>query len=63
VPVEGAVPEAEVITGSASEPAETQAPEITEEMHDDALPETSMDVVVRSPEIQDTEPVRSAPML
>jgi hypothetical protein len=62
VPVEGAVPEAEVIAGSASEPAEAPAPEITEEVHDDALPETSMDVVVRSPEIQDAEPIRSAPM-
>jgi hypothetical protein len=31
-------------------------------VHDDALPESSMDVVVRSLEIQDTEPIRSAPM-
>jgi hypothetical protein len=31
-------------------------------MHDDALPETSMDVVVWSPEIQDAEPIRSVPM-
>jgi hypothetical protein len=31
-------------------------------VHDDALPESSMDVVVRSPEIQDTEPIRSTPM-
>jgi hypothetical protein len=46
-----AIPEAEVIAGSASGPAETLAPEITEEVHDDALPKTSMDVVVRSPEI------------
>jgi hypothetical protein len=29
-------------------------------MHDEALLETSMDVVVRSPEIQDAEPIRSA---
>jgi hypothetical protein len=35
---------------------------VTEEVRDDALPETSMDVVVRSPEIQDAEPIRSAPM-
>jgi hypothetical protein len=62
VPVEGVVPKAEVIAGSASEPVETPAPEITEEMHDDALPKTSMDVVVRSPKIQDAEPIRSAPM-
>jgi hypothetical protein len=62
VPVEGVVPEAEVIAGSTFEPAETPAPEITREVHDDALLETSMDVVVRSPEIQDAEPIRPAPM-
>jgi hypothetical protein len=28
----------------------------------DALPEVSLEVVVRSPEIQDAEPIRSAPM-
>jgi hypothetical protein len=38
------------------------ARETTEEVHDDALMESSMDVVVRSPEIQDAEPIRSAPM-
>jgi hypothetical protein len=62
MPVEGVVPEAEVITGAATEPAETIAPGVTEEVHDDALPETSLDVVVHSPEIQDAEPIRSAPM-
>jgi hypothetical protein len=35
----------------------------TEVVHDDTLLETSMDVVVRSPEIQDAELIRSAPML
>jgi hypothetical protein len=62
VSVEGVVPGAEELAGTASEPAETSALEITEEMHEDALPEASMDVVVRLPEIQDTEPIRSAPM-
>jgi hypothetical protein len=62
VSVEGVVPKAEVIAGSASGPAETAAPEITKEVHDDALPKTSMDIVVRLPEIQDAEPIRSAPM-
>jgi hypothetical protein len=62
VPVEGVVPEAEVIAGAASEPAVPAAPGATEEVHDEALPETSMDIVVRSPEIQDAEPIRSAPM-
>jgi hypothetical protein len=33
-----------------------------EEVHDDALSESGMDVVVRSPEIQDAEPIRSAPI-
>jgi hypothetical protein len=46
VPVEGVVPEAEVITGAATEPAAIAAPEVTKEVHDDALPETNMDVVV-----------------
>jgi hypothetical protein len=62
VPVESVVPEAEVATGAATEPAETAALGMTEEVHGDALPETSLDVVVRSPEIQDAEPIRAAPM-
>jgi hypothetical protein len=62
MPVEGVVLEAKVITGGATEPVETTAPGVTEEVHDDALPETSLDVVVRSPEIQDAELIRSAPM-
>jgi hypothetical protein len=33
-----------------------------EEVRDDALSESSMDVVVWSPKIQDAEPIRSAPM-
>jgi hypothetical protein len=63
MPVEGVVPEAEVMEGAGSGPEVTIAPEATEEMRDDALPESSMDVVVWSPEIQDVEPIRSAPML
>jgi hypothetical protein len=62
VPVEGVVPEAEVLAGAALEPGVTVAPDATEEVRDDALPESSMDVVVRSLEIQDAEPIRSAPM-
>jgi hypothetical protein len=62
VPVEGIVPEAEITAEAAFEPVEIAAPRVTEEMHDDALPETSMDVVVWSPEIQDAEPIHSAPM-
>jgi hypothetical protein len=60
--VEGVVPEAEMTAGAASEPVETAAPGVTEEVHDEALLETSMDVVVRSPEIQDMELIRSTPM-
>jgi uncharacterized membrane protein len=62
VPVEGVVPEAERTAGVASEPAETAAPGVTEEVCDDALPKTSMDVVFRSPEIQDAEPIHSTLM-
>jgi hypothetical protein len=62
VPVEGTVPEAEELAGSASEPTEAPAPKIKKEVHDDALPETSTDVVVRSPKIQDAEPIRLALM-
>jgi hypothetical protein len=32
------------------------------EERDDVLPVAAMEVVVRSPEIQDAEPIRSAPM-
>jgi hypothetical protein len=60
--VEGVVPEAEVLEGAASRPEVTIAPEATEEVREEALPESSMDVVVRSPEIQDAEPIRSASM-
>jgi hypothetical protein len=61
VPVEGVVPETEVATGAATEPTEI-APGLAEEVREEALPETSMEVVIRSPEIQDAEPIRSAPM-
>jgi hypothetical protein len=65
VPVVGIVPEAEVAAGAATEPAEIAsgvAPGVAEEVRDDVLPESSPEVVVRSPEIQDAEPIRSAPM-
>jgi hypothetical protein len=62
MPVEGVAPEAEMTAGEASEPAEIAAPGVIEEVRDDALPEASMDVVVRSSKIQDGEPIRSAPM-
>jgi hypothetical protein len=62
VPVEGVVPEAEVATEAATEPVEMAAPGVTEEGHGDALPEMNLEVVVRSPEIQDAEPICSALM-
>jgi hypothetical protein len=65
VPVEGIVPEAEVAAGTTTEPAEIAggvAPEVVEEVRDDVLPESSLEVVVRSPEIQDAEPIRLVPM-
>jgi hypothetical protein len=63
VSVEGVVPKVEVLDGATSGPEVTIAPEATKEVRDDALPESSMDVVVRSPEIQDAEPIRSTSML
>jgi hypothetical protein len=62
VPVEGVVPGTEAVTEAATEPAEMEAPGVTEEGHDDALPMVNLEVVVRSPEIQDSEPIRLTPM-
>jgi hypothetical protein len=65
VPVEGLVPETQEAAKAATEPAEVAsqgAPGVAEEKHDEVLPESSLEVVVRSPEIQDVEPIRSATM-
>jgi hypothetical protein len=62
VSVEGVVPETEVATGATTEPTEIAAPGVAEEVRGDALPEVNLEVVVRLPEIQDAEPIRSAPM-
>jgi hypothetical protein len=62
VAIEGVVPEAEVLEGASSRPEVPIAPDTTKELRDDALPESSMDVVVRSSGIQDAEPIRSALM-
>jgi hypothetical protein len=35
---------------------------MAEEERDEVLPESNLEVVVRSPEIQDAEPIRSTPM-
>jgi uncharacterized membrane protein len=65
VPVEGVVPEIQEVAGAAPEPAEVAsggAPAMAEEKRDEVLPDSSLEVVVRSPEIQDAEPIRLAPM-
>jgi hypothetical protein len=65
VPVEGVMLETREAAGAATEPVEIaggEAPGVAEEVRDDVLPESSLEVVVRSPEIQDAEPIRSAPM-
>jgi hypothetical protein len=65
VPIEGLVPETQEATGAAPEPAEVAsggAPAMAEEERDDVVPESNLEVVVCSPEIQDVELIRSAPM-
>jgi hypothetical protein len=63
--VEDVAPEAHGAAREAPEPMEVAAGEAavtTGGEGDDALPEPALEVVVRSPEIQDAEPIRSAPM-
>jgi hypothetical protein len=65
VPIEDLAPETQGAAGGAPEPMEVavgEAPATTGGERDDALPEPALEVVVRSPEIQDAEPIRSAPM-
>jgi hypothetical protein len=59
------VPEADVAAGATYEPTEIAgggAPGVAEEVRDDVLPGSSLEVVIRSPEIQDAEPIHSVPM-
>jgi hypothetical protein len=65
VPVEGVVLETQEAAKAATEPTEVAgegAPGVAEERRDEVLPESSLEVVVRSLEIQDAESIRSAPM-
>jgi hypothetical protein len=64
VPVEDVAPETQEVAVEASEPMEVAAREAaaTDGEEDTALPEPALEVVVRLPEIQDAEPIRSAPM-
>jgi hypothetical protein len=63
--VEDVTPETHGASRGAPEPVEAvigEAATTTGGEGDDALPEPALEVVVRSPEIQDAEPIRSAPM-
>jgi hypothetical protein len=65
VPVEALVKETQGAAGAAPEPAEVasgEVPAMAGGERDDILPESTLEVVVRSPEIEDAEPIRSAPM-
>jgi hypothetical protein len=65
VPVEDVTPGSQEAIGEAPEPTEVAAGEAvatTGGEGDAVLPEPALEVVVRSPEIQDAEPIRSAPM-
>jgi hypothetical protein len=65
VPVEGQATETQGATREAPgimEVASGEAPAMAGEERDDVLPESTLEVVVRSPEIQDAEPIRSTPM-
>jgi hypothetical protein len=65
VPVEDVAPETHGAAEGAPGPVEEvveQAVATTGGEGDDMLPEPALEVVVRSPEIQDAEPIRSAPM-
>jgi hypothetical protein len=65
VPVEGLAPETQGAIGAAPEPAEVAsegAPTMAEGERDDVLPESTLEVVFHSPEIQDAELICSALM-
>jgi hypothetical protein len=65
VPVEDVAPETQEAAVEASETMEvaaTEAVAMTGGEEAATLPEPALEVVVRSPEIQDAEPIRSTPM-
>jgi hypothetical protein len=65
VPVEDVAPGTQEAAVEAPEPMEVAAGEAaatTGGEGDDALLEPALEVVIRSPEIQDAEPIRSVPM-
>jgi hypothetical protein len=62
VPVENLTPETQEAAGGAPKPAAGGPASTTGGEEAAMLPEPALEVVVRSPEIQDAEPIRSAPM-
>jgi hypothetical protein len=65
VPIEDVAPETQEAAVEASEAMEVAAREAAATTGGEeaaTLPEPALEVVVRSPEIQDVEPIRSAPM-
>jgi hypothetical protein len=65
VPMENLTPETQEATGGALEPMEMAAEGAAATTGGEeaaTLPEPALEVVVRSPEIQDAEPICSAPM-
>jgi hypothetical protein len=65
VPIEDVAPETQEAGVEASEAMEVAAREAAATTGGEeaaTLPEPALEVVVRSPEIQDVEPIRSAPM-
>jgi hypothetical protein len=63
--MENLTPETQEAAGRAPEPMEVAAGEAAATTGGEeatTLPEPALEVVVRSPEIQDAEPIRSAPM-
>jgi hypothetical protein len=65
VPVESLAPETQGAAGGSPEPMEVAVEEAAATAggeRDDMLSEPALEVVVRLPEIQDAEPIRSAPI-
>jgi hypothetical protein len=65
VPTENLTPETQGAAGGAPKPMEVAAGEAAATTGGEEatmLPKLALEVVVRSPEIQDAEPIRSAPM-
>jgi hypothetical protein len=59
------MPETQEAAGAGTKPVEVAsggAPAMAEEKNDELLPDASLEAVVRSPKIQDAEPICSAPM-